>query len=444
VSRHVIVIGGGSTGEHFVGALRRRDPDVRITLVERRLVGGECSYWACMPTKTMLRAPEAVWAARRIRGALGTDDLRLDPGAIFDWRDENASGRDDRGQIEFLVRQKVEFRRGEATVVAPGRVRVGDEELEYDELVIATGSQPAIPPVPGLAEAGFWTNHEATETRRVPSSLVVLGGGPVGCELGQFFARAGSAVTIVQRNERLLPRIDAEAAELVAEALERDGVRVLTGARLEEVEPGPRLRLSSGEELRAEQILVATGRRPSTEGLGLERLGLAIGPRGIAVDEHMRAAEHVWVIGDVTGIALFTHVGKYQARVAAANIAGGSVRADYRALPANVFTDPQVASAGRMDGDRLSYSRWELASTPRAYTYQSPVEPGFVKIAFDSARRVVVGAVAVGPEASDWLQQLTLAIRAEVPLEVLLDVIPPYPTFSEAVFYALQGLEQVS
>jgi pyruvate/2-oxoglutarate dehydrogenase complex dihydrolipoamide dehydrogenase (E3) component len=215
---------------------------------------------------------------------------------------------------------------------------------------------------------------------------------------------------------------------------------VLTGTQLEAVEDG-RLRLSSGEELRAEQVLVATGRHPATEGLGLEKLGVEVGRGGAAVDERMRAAENVWAIGDVTGIALFTHVGKYQARVAAENIAGGSARADYRALPANVFTDPQVASAGRMDGDGLAYSRWELASTPRAYTYQDPVEPGFVKVAFDPVRRVVVGAVAVGPEASDWLQQLTLAIRAEVPLEVLLDVIPPYPAFSEAVFYALQELE---
>jgi pyruvate/2-oxoglutarate dehydrogenase complex dihydrolipoamide dehydrogenase (E3) component len=200
------------------------------------------------------------------------------------------------------------------------------------------------------------------------------------------------------------------------------------------------LELADGGELTAERLLVATGRKPNAEGLGFEQLGVEISRRGIEVDEGLRAAESVWAIGDCTGVALFTHVGKYQARVAAQNVAGRTARADYRAIPAVAFTDPQVAMVGDTEREGLVSARWEMTATPRASTYEKPRRPGFVKVAADPERRVVVGAVAIGPESGEWCQQLTLAIRAEVPLEVLLDVIQPFPTFSEAVFYALQEL----
>ena len=426
----VVVLGGGSSGEHFVGALRRLDSAAELTLVERRLVGGECSYWACMPTKTMLRAPELVAEARR---APGLKPGTLDSAGVFAWRDLVAE-RDDSSQVEWLAGQRCELVRGDAAVTRPGVVSVGERELEYDRLVIATGSAPAIPPIPGLDE--YWTNVEATETTEVPEALVVLGGGPVGCELAQFFARVGSKVTLVQADDRLLTRIDAEAAGLVADGLRADGVDIRVGAKVGSID-GYVVVLADGARIPFTRVLVATGRRPNLD--GLDSLGLTTNHAGIVVDERMRAAENVWAIGDVTGIALFTHVGKYHARIAAYDIHGRETRADHRAIPGTIFTDPQVATVGSMEGGKTS--TWQLTSTPRLSTYERPKRAGFVKIAADPVRRVVTGAVAVGPEAGEWLQQLTLAIRAETPIEVLLDVIQPYPTFSEAVFLALRGLD---
>jgi pyruvate/2-oxoglutarate dehydrogenase complex dihydrolipoamide dehydrogenase (E3) component len=416
----VVVLGGGSSGEHFVGALRRLDSQAELTLVERRLVGGECSYWACMPTKTMLRGPELVAAARH---APGVEVNGLVPSEVYRWRDLVAE-RDDSSQVAWLESQNCGLVRGDGVVAEPGMVRVDGRALPYDRLVIATGSSPEVPP--GFDAVDYWTNKEATETTEVPATLLVVGGGPVGCELAQFFARAGSKVTLVQAGDRLLPLVDPDAAALVQAALEEDGVEVRLGETA-----------STNSVLAHDRVLVATGRRPNVD--GLEALGLAVSRKGIEVDERLRArgAPNVWAIGDVTGIALFTHVGKYHARIAAYDMTGRAVRADHRAVPATIFTDPQVATVGTLEG---RVSRWELTSTPRLSTYERPKRAGFVKVAADPERRVLTGAVAVGPEAGEWLQQLTLAIRAEVPVETLLDVIPPYPTFSEAVFFALREL----
>jgi pyruvate/2-oxoglutarate dehydrogenase complex dihydrolipoamide dehydrogenase (E3) component len=429
---HIVVLGGGSSGEHFVGALRRLDPDARVTVVERRLVGGECSYWACMPTKTMLRAPELVASARHSDGAITVSDV--DVQRIFAWRDWVAE-RDDASQVEWLTSMNAGLVRGDAVVAEPGVVRVGETELRYDRLVVATGSSPVIPPIDGLENVDYWTNVEATEALEVPGRLVVLGGGPVGCELAQFFARVGSQVTLVQGDTRLLSRVDAEAAALVEEALREDGVDIRLDVRAEHATTNG-LVLADGSDLRFDRLLLATGRKPKVG--GLDALGLEISRRGIEVDERMRAAENVWAIGDVTGIAPFTHVGKYHARIAAYDMDGRDVRADHRAVPATIFTDPQVATVGDTTGGVSA--RWELTSVPRLSTYERPKRPGFVKVVADPERRVLTGAVAVGPESGEWLQQLTLAIRAETPIEVLLDVIQPYPTFSEGVFLALREL----
>jgi pyruvate/2-oxoglutarate dehydrogenase complex dihydrolipoamide dehydrogenase (E3) component len=437
----VLVLGGGVTGEHFTGALRRLDSEVPITLVEQQLVGGECSYWACMPTKTMLRPPDAVSAARRVPGAAEAVAGQLDTTELFAFRDWMTNGWDDTGQAEWLASENVELVRGEARVVGPGSVAVGERVLEFAKLVIATGSVPAIPPIPGLDEVDYWTNRGATETSTVPESVVVLGAGAVGVELAQFFRRVGSRVTLVVRGDRLVPRVDARAAEVLLDAFREEGIDVRLDAEAERVEPGIRVHLSGGDTLETERLLVATGRRPNVDGFGFEQLGVTVGRRGIEVDETLRAADDVWAVGDATGVALLTHNGKYQARVAAENVAGGSARADYRAIPATIFTDPQIASVGRTDGDGVVTAEYDLATVPRAYTYEKPARPGFVKVAADRRRGVLVGAVAAGPESGEWLQQLTLAIRAEVPVDVVRDTIQPYPTFSEAVFLAVRELD---
>jgi pyruvate/2-oxoglutarate dehydrogenase complex dihydrolipoamide dehydrogenase (E3) component len=439
----VVVLGAGSSGEHFVGALRALDPDVEIAVVERELAGGECSYYACIPTKTLLRSPEVLAAARLAPGASEAVTGEIDAERVFWWRDQVTDGRDDSWHAGWLEGEKAELVRGDARVLRPGVVAVGDREIEYENLVVATGSSPAVPHLDGIEDVEVWTNRAAVWAGEIPDSLVILGGGPVGAEMAQFFRRMGSRVTIVDPNERLLSRLDPEAGDLLGLAFGNEGIDLRFEVHAERVEAtasGLRIHLDSGEVLKASRLLVATGRRPNTHGFGLEQLDIELTPRGVKVDERMSAGDGVWAIGDVAGVALLTHVGKYQARVAAANIAGGVVTADYRAIPAAVFTDPQIASVGRTVGDGLVTASYRIEGG-RLSTYERPRRPGLVKLAADRDRRVLVGAVAAGPESGEWLGQLTLAVRAAVPIEVLLDTIQPYPTFSEAIFSALRELE---
>lgn len=442
MAKRVVVLGAGATGEAFVAALRKLDAEAEITVVEHELVGGECSYWACIPSKTLLRPLEVVARARLAPGAAEAIGA-VDPAKVFWWRDQVA-GKDDTSQAEWLGKQGAELIRGTGVVSEPGLVTVGERELPYDALLVATGSVPLVPPVEGLAEVPHWGSREATSASAVPESLAVVGGGAVGCELAQCYARLGSRVTLVQGGDRLLPRMDPEATSILAETLAEEGVELRFGAEATRVEGGGgepfRLELAGQEPLEAERLLVATGRKPNVEGFGLERLGMTIERKGIAVDERLSAADGVWAAGDVTGVAPFTHVGKYQGRIAAANVAGQQVEADYRAIPACIFTDPQVASAGDTSGTGAVTASWPLESVSRTSTFQRPKKPGLVKLYADPERRVLVGATAVGPEAGEWIGQLTLAIRAEVPVDILRDTIQPFPSFSEAVYFAARDL----
>ena len=436
------MLGAGVTGESFVAALRRLDRDAEITIVEQELVGGECSYWACIPSKTLLRPLEILHRARLAPGAAEAVG-NVDQERVFWWRDEVA-GKDDTSQAEWVAEQGADLVRGHAEVLEPGRVSVGDRTLEYDHLLVATGSTPAVPPVEGLDKLDFWGSREGTSADEVPDSLAVLGGGAVGVELAQFYARMGARVTIVQNGEHLLPRAEREAGELIGDVLREEGVDVrlgTTATRASRNDSRIRLELKDGQAVEADQLLVATGRRANVEGLGLDKLDVRLERQGIVVDDRLSAAEHVWAAGDVTGVALFTHVGKYQARVAAANVAGGNARADYRAIPAAVFTDPQVASVGDTSGDGAVSASWRIEDVSRASTYARPKRPGFVKLFADRERAVLVGAVVVAPEAGEWLGQLTLAVRAQIPVKVLRDTIQPFPTFSEAIYFAARELD---
>jgi len=435
----IVILGAGSTGEALVSAVRAFEPDTPITIVERELAGGECSYYACMPTKGMLRPPEAVAAARNVPGAAEAVTGPVDVERLFWHRDQITSNWDDSSQAEWLESNKATLVRGAARVARPGVVAVGEQELPYGRLAVATGSAPAIPPIPGLDGVEYWTNRDATRTHEVPESIAIVGAGPVGCEFAQLFARLGSRVAVVDVADHLLPSVDEEAGRMLADALEKEGVALHLGGGIDHVEPGL-VALEGGAEIHAERLLIATGRRAQTEGLGLEQLGVEISKRGIEVDERMRAADGVWAIGDVTGIAMFTHVGKYHARIAAADMAGEPARADHRAVPAVTFTDPQVASVGTTTGDGLVTGSRRIDQVSRTSTYERPKRPGLLTVFADPKQGVLVGAVAVGPEAGEWLGQLTLAVRAEVPVDVLRDTIQPYPTFSEAIQFAVRDL----
>ena len=452
----VVVIGMSPGGEYAAGTLA--EAGLVVAGVEARLVGGECPYWGCVPSKMMVRAADLLMEGHRVNGMAGA--ARVEP----DWapvarriRDEATDDWDDKVAADRFTGKRGILVRGHGRISGPGEVTVtlpgpdgGRQVLRARRgIVIATGTAPAVPPIPGLAGTPFWTNREAIEAERVPGSLVVLGGGAVGAELGQVFARFGSRVTVVEKTARLLPTEEPEAGDLLAEVFAREGIGVHTGQHVTGVRhdgAGFTVTTDGGRELAGDALLVAIGRKTDLAAVGTGAVGIDEGLRAIPVDDHLRAAPGVWALGDITGKGAFTHMSIYQARIVVADILGEpSFPAQYHAVPRVTFTDPEVGAVGlteaqaREKGLSVRTSVYPIPRSARGWIHKAGND-GFIKLVEDAGAGVLAGATSAGPTGGEVLGALVMAVHARVPVRSMRQMIYAYPTFHRAIEDALAEL----